>query len=180
MSFIKKIKDKIRANIIHKSKNKSIRKKEFHNLETAKTIGILFDTLNLDNYAYIKDIVRNLKDKGKNIEAIGWVDEQRSPDFPDAGNISIYNNSQVHWNGKAKEDYITEFTNKEFDILFILTYSNSPSIEYIKHVSLAKCKIGQQTKNCEGLDFIINLKENQNVQKLFLESGKMLKQFSKA
>lgn len=180
MSFIQNIKNNIRKNIIVKSKKANNRIKEFHNIETAKHIGILFDTLDLDNYAYIKDIVKGLKSKGKKIQALGWVDNDKSPDFPLAGDIAIYNNSQVKWTGKAKEAYISEFSKQDFDIMFVLTYSDSPSIEYIKNVSKARCKIGQESDNCESLDFIIKLKDNINVKTLFLESDKMLKQFSKA
>lgn len=174
MSFFQNIKKRLAISNIKSKQKKNPRKKEFHNLESAKSIGILFDMLDDKNHSVAKKFSEDLLQKGYKIETVGWIDADELPDFGVAQKILFYTNKDVKWNGEPISEELSNFANKKFDLLFILTESDHISIKYLTHISKAACKVGSLTDNCEHLDLMIDQGKNKSLDKLISESLKYL------
>jgi hypothetical protein len=170
MSFIQNIKQQFTNRIIKGKLNKNPRKKEFHNLESAKTIGILFDTLDDKNYPTVKKFSEDLSKKGYKVKSVGWIDANELPDFGVAQKIIFYTNKDVKWTGEPIIEELNEFMNTRFDLLFILSDSNHKSFRYIAELSKASCKVGALSEQSDRLDLMIDQGKNKSIDKLIKES----------
>lgn len=179
MSFFKNIKSKLAGLKIKSKQKKNPRKKEFHNLESAKNIAILFDTLQDKNHSIAKKFAEDLNQKGYKVNTVGWVNADELPDFGVAQKILFYTNKDVKWSGEPIIPELIEFLNNKFDLLFVLTKSEHHSIKYITQVSLASCKIGSLVDNCEHLDLMIDQGKDKSIENLISESLKYLAQIKK-
>lgn len=179
MSFFQNIKNQLTGLKIRSKQKKNPRKKEFHNLESAKNIGVLFDTLQEKNHSVAKKFAEDLQQKGYKVQTVGWVNADELPDFGVAQKILFYTKKDIKWNGEPIIPELIEFTNNRFDLLFILTKSEHHSIKYITQVSLAACKIGSLVDNCEHLDLMIDQGNNNSIENLISESLKYLAQIKK-
>lgn len=179
MSFLKNIKSKLAGLKIKNLQKKNPRKKEFHNLESAKSIGILFDTLQEKNHLIAKKFGEDLQQKGYKVQTVGWVNADELPDFGVAQRILFYTNKDLKWSGEPTIPELMEFINNEFDLLFVLTKSDHFSIKYITQVSMAACKVGSLIDNCEHLDLMIDQGKNNSIENLISESLKYLAQIKK-
>jgi len=170
MSFITNIKVKLANKNIQNKIQENPRKKEFHNLNSAKSIGILFDTLDDKNYGIIKKFATDLIKKNYKVTAIGWVNANELPEFGIAQTISLYTNKDYKWNGDPIAEEINEFIDQKFDLLFVLSQSENISISYISKLSKAACKVGAHNNDCEHLDLMIQQTKNKSIENLIEES----------
>ncbi|NOU58654.1 DUF6913 domain-containing protein [Marinifilum caeruleilacunae] len=170
MSLIQNIKQKLSDRIIKGKLNKNPRKKEFHNLDSAKNIGILFDTLDDKNYPIVKKFSEDLSKKGYKVQTIGWINANELPDFGVAQKIIFYTNKDVKWTGEPLADEIKDFMNKRFDLLFILSDSDHISFRYLAELSNAACKVGAVSEQSDRLDLMIDQGKNKSVDHLIKES----------
>ena len=169
MSFIQNIKQKLANRIINDKLSKNPRKKEFHNLQSAKNIGILFDTLDDKNYPSVKKFYNDLSKKGLNVQAVGWINANELPDFGVAQKIIFYTNKDVKWSGEPISEELINFMNKRFDLLFILSDSNHISFKYIAELAVAACKVGSASDQSSRLDLMIDQGENKSIDNLITE-----------
>ncbi|PKQ63880.1 hypothetical protein BZG02_07635 [Labilibaculum filiforme] len=179
MSFFQNIKNQLAGLKIKSQQKKNPRRKEFHNLDSAKSIGILFDTLQEKNHTIAKKFSEDLAQKGYKVQAVGWINADELPDFGVAQKIVFYTNKDVKWSGEPIIPELIEFTNTKFDLLFVLTKSEHVSIKYITQTSAAACKVGSLVDNCEHLDLMIDQGKNSSIENLISESLKYLSQIKK-
>jgi hypothetical protein len=179
MSFINNIKIKLANNNIRKTLKRDPRKKEFHNLDSAKNIGIIFDLENESNYKTVKRFADDLGKQSYNVKAVAWVNADELPDFGVGQKTLFYTNKDVKWNGEPIATELTEFMNTKFDLLFILTDSDHMSVKYLTHISKAACKVGAFSESADHLDFMIHLTKNKSIDNLIKESLDFLKQIQK-
>lgn len=179
MSFFLNIKHKLANTVISRKLKNHPRKKEFFNLETAKTIGIFFDTLVEKNYSTVKLFSEELSRKGYQVKTIGWVNADNLPDYGVAQKIILYTNQDIKWSGEPKIQELKDFINQKFDLLFILTNSEHLSVQYISKLSMAKCKVGAYNANFEYLDLMIEQTKNKSLDNLISESLNYLTQIKK-
>lgn len=179
MSFIQNIKQNFANRIIKSKLNKNPRKKEFHNLKSAKNIGILFDTLDNKNYPTVKKFSDDLLKKGYQVETVGWVNANELPDFGVAQRVIFYTNKNVKWNGEPTSEDLINFMNKRFDLLFILSDSDHISFNFIAELSNAACKVGAASGKSNRLDLIIDQGKNKSIENLINESLAYLSQIQK-
>lgn len=179
MRFFKKIQNNLASQIITRKLKNSPRKKEFHNLESAKSIGIFFDTQNMQNYHSAKKFSNDLLKRGFQVDAVGWINEKDLPDFAIAQKILFYTKKDIKWTGQPTSRQLLEFTDKRYDLLFVLTTSNHITVKYITRLSKAACKIGAPSENKDYLDFIIN-QDNIQSESLIKESVHYLTEIKKS
>src|ERR1035441_1053203 len=79
MSLIQNIKDAF-GNYFLSMERKSVhRNKKFMNMEEAKTIGIVFDATDKEDFELVKKYVLYLKEMKKKVKAIGFFNQKESP-----------------------------------------------------------------------------------------------------
>ena len=163
------------------------RKKEFHSLNSAREIGILFDTLNDRNYAIVKKFSEDLVRQGFSVKTVGWtkkdelplVDDVQQTLFYTSKDIVLFSEKDLKWTGQPIMPEIKEFVASPFNLLFVLTEAKEIPVQYIARLSRASCKVGSFAGDCEHLDLIIDQKQDKSLENLIAESLKYLSQIKK-
>ena len=180
MSIIKNTAEKIARKLLAKEVKKQTKHVEFHNMQSAKYIGILFDTNKKENNSIVSNFYTDLKKQGYKISAAGWYEGVEVPQKPiNTLDFIYFTESDSNWKGIPQSHDINEFFKQQFDILFILTQSEELTVQYIASLSPASFKVGAKGNNAEYLDFMIELKENASIKELIQDSITYLSEIKK-
>ncbi len=170
MGFIQDIKN-FAGNYSLNQEIKSVRRnKMFLNLEEAKTIGIVFDATENDNFELVKKYIIYLKELKKRVKAIGYFNMKDTPPMAYSKlEYDFFSLKDLGWNNVPKNIYVKNFIDDQFDILLDLNMQDSFPLRYISSLSRAKFKVGKSSKwNSSIFDLMLDI-----------ESGKNLKYFLK-
>ena len=143
--------------IIKRNIKKSVRKAQFFNYETAKSVGVLYCIDNKTNFDRIKQYVSDLSGKNLKVHALGFV---KKPDdigktYFGQGNFNFFSEKHINKIGKIKEICISDFINADIDIIINFTTSNNLYLEYLFALSKAKFKVSGII-DCKYSDLNIN------------------------
>lgn len=162
MKFLQNIRTKLGYNTICRKAKKLPRKKTFHNLESALSVGFIFDSTHQEDYLVAKALVPELAGKGKKVYSIGMV--------PNSGMLGYYtpleNMKFISYEEftflcfPKDEATVNAFINKEFDILLNLCAKENLFVDYLMALSKAKFKVSPQLSNNNFADFILQFKDN--------------------
>ena len=180
MSIIKNTAEKIARKLLNKQLKKHAKRVEFHNMQSAKHIGILFDTKQKENNSIVSKFYTDLKKQGYKVSAAGWHEGIETPKKPlNTLDFIYFSELDSNWKGIPQTHEISEFFKQKFDILFVLTQSEELAIQYISSLSPAVFKVGARGINTEYLDFMIELKENTSIKNLIQDSITYLSEIKK-
>lgn len=180
MSIIKNTAEKIARKLLNKQLKKHTKRVEFHNMQSAKSIGILFDTNQKENNSIVSNFYTDLKKQGYKISVAGWYEGTEVPKKPlNTLDFIYFSELDSNWKGIPQTHEITEFFNQKFDILFVLTQSDELAIKYISSLSPATFKVGAKGNHAEYLDFMIELKETASINDLIRDSITYLSEIKK-
>ncbi|MBN2743320.1 hypothetical protein LX69_02644 [Breznakibacter xylanolyticus] len=141
------------------------REQQFQGLQQSVTVGIVFDASASSDNVIVKNLVKELRQMGKEIKVLGYVNHRKK----DAQYISDHQNIYIskqdfNWINQPKEAMIDEFIYKKFDILLVLTHQNWFPIHYVSALSQAHFKVGQSLLPQKFYDLIIELPENTSLE----------------
>ncbi len=142
--MIKKIKSKIAHINLNRQLSEQVRQKEFINLEDARSIGIVFDATNPDDFEIVKKYVLGLKERGKKVHAIGYFDQKHSPthlSYPKT-EFDFFNARELKGLYQPASPYIQTFISEIRDLLIDFNLKNKFPLRYIAARSFARCKVG--------------------------------------
>jgi hypothetical protein len=138
MNIIDSIKDYFYQSVLtDRGANRPPRK--ITNLNDAKTIGIIYDSTNPDNDIIITKFSEMLKNKGKSVEVMAYLDDKKIDHKAD---INIFNKKAVNWYEIPIDDRVAAYCNKNFDLLICALTSENKPLEYMAYVSKAKYRVG--------------------------------------
>lgn len=128
------------------------RKRTVSNLETAKSVALLFDAENPENYELVKKYIKYLREGKKRVHAIGFFNTKHLPQTEYAKlDYDFFSRKELNWWGKPTVRFIDNFVNEEFDILINFSLDDSFPLKYIAALSKAKMKIGKHDEGEEQL-----------------------------
>ena len=180
MSIFKKTAENIARKILNNQLKKQRRCVEFHNMNSARHIGILFDTNQKGNNKIVSDFYKDLKSQGYKVNAAGWYTGEDIPQRPlNTLDFIYFSDQDSNWKGIPQTHEISEFFKQKFDILFVLTQSEELPVQYIVSLSKSAFKVGANANNKEHLDFMIELKEQSSIQNLIQDSINYLSEIKK-
>ena len=114
------------------------------NLENAKTIGILFDSSDPEEFELVKRYVLYLKDWKKKVKAIGFFSQKKIPNLTYSKlEYDFFTLKELNWYHKPSNIYIRNFIHEETDVLIDLNIHDRFPLKYISAMSKAKFKIGK-------------------------------------
>lgn len=138
------------------------------NLKDAKSIGIVYDSTNPDNDIIITKFAEQLRQQGKTVEILGFVNDKKIDHKAD---ILVFNPKQLSWTQVPSDERVEAFANKNFDLLFAAFTSLSLPLEYVARVSKAKWRVGvYDDKKTDYYEMMIKVGDNAGVQ-YFLEQS---------
>ncbi len=144
MSLIKKIKSQLGEwRLFTKMGIISSRVPQVMNIEDTKTIGILLDATNSEDFELIKKYVIYLKSLGKNVYCICFYDHKVDPNYQyPKSEFDFINLKSVDISLTPTSPYIKSFISEQKDLLIDANLKNIFTLRYIAALSNAKFKVG--------------------------------------
>ena len=151
-----------------RSLNKKLRNfkriRESHNLETAKTAGILFTPTDQTSFEQIKQFLTYLGNYKLQIYVLGYIDAKTIPEsFLFWKGINLFSRKELGWSLVPKTAVVTDFIDKPFDILLDLSLDDFFPVEYIARLSKSKFKVGRFTENHRAYDLMFDIAKNKDL-----------------
>ena len=170
MQFIEDIKKKVGKWVFKRELKINKRRKEVCNLESAKSIGILYDASSEEQINLVRPFVSFFFDLKKDVKALGFVNaKELSYCHVPKLQYDFFYKKDLNWYYKPQNYIIDNFIKKEHDILINLTDSSFIPIKYLVASSLAHFKIGIYEENYQIYDLMISLTDDRSQQKLMDE-----------
>ncbi|MGE0561907.1 MAG: hypothetical protein AB7O47_08835 [Flavobacteriales bacterium] len=168
MTPIKKIQLKVGRFNLAKEKKRLNRKTVSCNLETAATIGILYNATQKEDCDVVKNLVIDLKQQKKDVLALGYVNLKEMGDiFKPHISYAYFDNRKLNKSFIPRSTDVKNFIEKPFSLLIDLNLNNDFPLEYIASLSNATFKVGATgAYRDDDFDLTINIGENQNTKYL--------------
>ncbi len=147
-------------------------------LKNAKSIGILFNATHSISFEIVKNFVKEISSKDKEIHVLGFVDSKQMIDhYLYRKGFEFFTHNELNWYNKPEGEAITDFIKNKFDILINLNLEDSYPIRYILSSSLAYFKVGRKTDSHDFHDMMIEIeKEKAAMKEIQEELQKDIKQ----
>ena len=160
MKFLYKTRLKIGGNMLRKKAARVERHKAFHNIDSAQTIGVLFDSTVQANYFSARRFISYLIELGKQVTAIGMVlNEEMLRYYTPYQHIKLFSLEKVGFFGFPTSTEVEEFINTDFDILINICATENLAIDYTLGMSKAKFKVSIKFKDHDFADFALEFKD---------------------
>lgn len=121
-----------------------------HTLETARTVGLLFDATAEKMRKEVLEYARILEKKGKKVHLLGYF-ATKQPPMP-APDFAFFFKKEIAWTGQPKSEKAAQFAQEKFDLLLSLNPDDLPPLSWLAAQSAAAMKIGFATQSPHDLD----------------------------
>jgi len=162
--MFQKIRNKILKYLIEREINRTNHVKIPTNITRAKTVGILFAVDNEQFYEKVNQLIGNLTNQKKLVNALAFVPSRNVPNYFVAKmKIDVLTSKNINCFGVPKSSFIKDFVNKNFDILIDLTLSDNLTLDYIATLTQAGFKVGRYRKwMLNVFDFLLKKNNDMN------------------
>lgn len=161
MKLTDTIKEKLGVWNLRKRLRKHHRSVCFHNLETAKSIGIIFDTTDKDSYETARSFAKYLAEKKIRFQGIGFADSKEVISFYSTyTGFGFFSKKDVSWSGLPESHNVRDFINEKMDILVDLSIRENSYLTMILALSKASFRVGSFQKNTDYYDLMIDISKN--------------------
>jgi hypothetical protein len=168
MNWAEKIKNKIGRYLLQKASTIRNSKHIIPTFESVKEIGIIYHAGFKDNEEEINKIAHFLRDQGKKVWMIGFVDAKTLPN-----NKKFHISSEYFWKEKLSyfnlpnPSLIGNFIHHKFDLLLNLYFEEDLPLQGLSNLSEANYAMGAQIPNALNYnDSIIDTGNNLTLQNL--------------
>lgn len=156
MSFLQGLRENWGHKILRRKARKVSRTKTYNNLDSAQTVGILFDANSKADIEDVKKLTASLDKAGKRIDALGIL--------PTSDLIELHSD-EVGFNFFAADDCTffcfpksanaVQFISQKFDILLNVCPDTTLATDYVVAMSRAKFKVSTRLGDEAYADFIL-------------------------
>lgn len=136
--------------------------------ENIKSIGILYDATDDQDFELVKSYARNLMSHSKEVVALGYYGENELPGkrLMKLG-LDFFAKKAVNWKMRPSNPIINNFIIRPFDVLILLNNHKCIPLVYIAMESKSSFKIGRFEAGLTGLlDFMVKADENPKMKDL--------------
>ena len=129
------------------------------NLKSVKSAAIIFEANDANNLKHVKEFMKHLP-ANSNISVMGYIDGKKE-NFPYIGDkvFDYITEQDFDFFMRPKQGAVTNFIEKQFDVLFVLHHKYYFPVDLLVGLSKAKFKVGQSGVYEKNLDFFIETKE---------------------
>lgn len=144
----------------HHSRNKKV-----YNLNTARTVGILFDATNPNCFESVYKFYKDLSSGHLSVTVLGYLHGKTIPDkYLFKKDFYFFYKQEVTFLYKFKNPEVKKFLNRKFDILIDLNLDKSFLFDTLTALSLARFKVGRFQAEKNYFDFMINMEEEPTLE----------------
>jgi hypothetical protein len=164
MALLYNIKNTL-GEIMLKSQFKSVaRSPQVFNLEDCKTVGMIFEAGNPEDFELIKKYVLYLREMKKKVKVIGYYNSKEIPSLAYSKlEYDFFSWKELNWYNKPDNDFIRYFIEEPYDVLIDLNINNHFPLKYIAAMSNAKFKVGKYSDGNKAIyDLLIHAEEGKS------------------
>lgn len=144
----------------------------FPNINTVKTIGVIWQPTQKDAFQYLKSYFNR-----EQVIFRGFcVFESITNPQQDSNTLTV---KDLDFWGLPKKEKVEEFINIKFEVLFNIALDNNLVIDYITALSQARFKVGSSPDTNNHFDLNINIDENRDAMYLAKQQIFYLAQLNK-
>ena len=153
--------------VLRRNTKKLSRKRFIHNLDTAKSVGVVFSPGNQQDLNNVKQFLGYLINLGIKVIPLAFIDNKRiMPLIITEKNINCVTPKDFNWFHKPLSPVLKNFIHTEFDILINLCLKNSLPVNFIVGQSRASLKTGKFFENDSFCDLMIDIKDSNDLSLL--------------
>jgi len=154
MELFKSLRLKAGFNVLKKRAIRVKRNRGFVNLNTAGTLGIVWDITREDDLIPISDLILQMNERGIRVEVIGIFQGKLLPDKLTALRyITCLKREDLSYFYLPKTPESDKFINTPFDLLIEITSRNSLPVRFITTLTPARCKISSSRGESADRDY---------------------------
>lgn len=163
--------NKLKLKVGHRRLRKALkgikRNRLVYNLDTARTIGVLFNATSEEVYHHVANFSNQLLGRNLQVEMLAFFAGKEVPNSYLANpKLKLFTKRELNWYRKPCVPHVDEFIDKEFDILIDLSMEELFPLKWIATLSKSKFKVGNLSYYGTPNDMIINLKPNNDIEYL--------------
>lgn len=167
MEFFRGIRKKTGYYVLKRQIRSLSRERVFLNLADVRSIGVLFMKTDNKDFEVVQSFVRSLREDGKDVFAIGYVEAREIPDFYLLRRgFNFFCMHDLNWFYRPEPVFVSDFINREFDLLINLSIDNPFPLDFIYALSKARFKAGMLTDGYGHSDLAIDIKEKKDIEYL--------------
>lgn len=157
------------------------REHEAVGFEEAKNIGILYDATDATNFEVVKAYVKSLRNRQKDILALGYVDKKELPSNQYAQyGLDFFTRKHLNWQRIPNHRIVSNFISEKFDILINLSNNNCFPLRYITALSNARFRVGQfNRRNMMCYEMMIDTNGEEGIKGFIEEVENYLRQIKR-
>lgn len=130
-----------------------LRRRKTHTIQSARSIGILFDATEEKDRKEVLQWAHTLEeDQRKKVRLLGFVDSKQplgQTHFPQ------FTQKDLRWNGQPTGEGVDKFLNESLDLLLCLNKNQVLSMTWIAIAAKASMKIGTETTAPHDFDLVL-------------------------
>ncbi len=161
--------EKIRLAIARKKLRRAIaslsRRRRTHTLESARTLGVLFDATPERNRREVLEFAKNLEKKGKKVTLLGFIADAKNPGEHPFG---FFTPKELRWDGTPNSEKATDFIRQKFDLLLSFNPAGRLPMDWVAVHSPAAMKIGFVTGSPNDFDMLLEIPADKGMR-FFIE-----------
>lgn len=151
------------------------RTRQVHTLDSARTVGVLFDATGETTRRESQEFVNSLEKQGKKVTTLGFFNQKQAPENQPFDSFFA---KETAWIGQPKTEKATAFAKQKFDLLLTLNPDELPPLEWLAAQSQAAFKIGFATSRPNDFDIQLETPEGKGIryftEQLALYLGKIV------
>jgi len=144
LKIVQNIREKLAKSFLFRQVTEISRQQKQINLESARTIAILYHMIDEETYRMAETIVSRLNELKLKVRVVCYTDLKDTPYFfiPKISQ-DIITSKDVNFRFQPQKAFVKEFTNTEFDILIDLSLTDQLPLLYCAALSVAGLKVGR-------------------------------------
>ncbi len=137
------------------------RHRKTNTLDSARTLGILFDASTANARQEVAEFVKKLEKEGKKIHTLGFFNTKQ---LPESHQFDSFTLKESTWQGKPKSEKAAVFATEKFDLLLSFNPDDLPQLQWLAVASQAAMKIGLATDHRNDFDIQLETPEGKGVR----------------
>ena len=124
------------------------------NLDTAQSVALIFDATPVDERKVVTDFAKQLRDRGTTVRMLGFFTTDIGESTFSFPALSI---KDLNWYGlPTKHTGVSEFWEKETDLLLVLQAKATPLFDYLAALTPAALKVGPVSDTPRTYDLMLD------------------------
>jgi|LakMenEpi03Aug12_release.lakeMendotaPanAssembly.Ray.scaffolds.fasta_scaffold169492_2 hypothetical protein len=161
MTLFHKIKRWFFYRVLRQNEEETNRIPKIFNIDSAKTLGIIYDASTSESTSLVTTFANTLKNKDKKVVMLGYINDKKSES---SELMKLFNKTSLNWYKIPSNKEVDDFLAKDIDVLVAVHTKESLPLQYIAAYSKAKFRIGPFIeKSKSSYDWMIHCTSDTNL-----------------